>query len=175
MSFLANEVTDQLRGLISSRTFQVIIISGLTMLICQLIKFIIYSVRMKKPQWFILASTGGFPSSHSAFCIALDVSLLTLQLQIDGKVDWSFAVAVVFSIIILHDAMGVRLEASKHARILNRFAEHLTDEEKQELGYGKKGKLKELLGHRSWEVFGGIIVGAIGGIAGSLICIAAFK
>ena len=164
-------ITDQIRKLISQRTVQVIIISISTLLLCQLLKFIFISIKEKKPVWYILASTGGFPSSHTAFVVSLDISLLILQLRIDGRLDWSFAVAVVFSIIVIHDAMGVRLEASKHARILNRFAEHLTEEEKTELGYGKKGRLKEMLGHRSWEVLGGLFVGIIGGTVGSLIYI----
>ena len=163
--------TDQLRSLISFRTIQVLIVSASTMLFCQFIKFILYSIEHKELSWYILASTGGFPSSHTAFCVSLDIALFILQIRIDGKLDWSFAVAIVFSIIIIHDAMGVRLEASKHARILNRFAEHMTEEEKEELGYGKKGKLKEMLGHRAREVFGGLIVGAIGGTAGAAICL----
>ncbi len=171
MLFL-NEVTDQLRKIISSRTIEVLIISVSTMLLCQIIKFIITSIKEKKAKWFILASTGGFPSSHTAFCISLDAALLILQLQIDGTLDWSFAVAVVFSVIIIHDATGVRLEASRHATILNRIAEHLTEEEKAELGYGKRGKLKEMLGHRAREVFGGIIVGLAGGIGGAFIALA---
>ena len=171
--FLADDptFTDQIRTLISFRTVQVLIVSVVTMLACQLIKFIGYSIKHKEVCWYIFASTGGFPSSHTAFCVSLDISLFILQINLDGKLDWSFAVAVVFSVIIIHDAMGVRLEASRHAKILNRFAEHMTEEEKAELGYGKKGRLKEMLGHRAWEVLGGFIVGAVGGGVGSAICL----
>ena len=65
--------------------------------------------------------------------------------------------------------MGVRLEASKHAKILNRLKDELDDElseeEKQEY-YGKKGKLKEMLGHRGIEVLVGALLGAGVGFAG---------
>ena len=71
--------------------------------------------------------------------------------------------------IVLHDAMGVRLEASKHAKILNNLASDMTYEEKLELGYGEKGSLKEMLGHRAIEVLGGIIVGILVGIIGFII------
>lgn len=175
MWFLENNptITEQIRMLVSQRTIQVIIVSVSTLLFCQIIKFVFISIRAKKPLWYVLASTGGFPSSHTAFVVSLDISLLILQLKIDGRLDWSFAVAIVFSVIVIHDAMGVRLEASKHARILNRFAEHLTEEEKDELGYGKKGKLKEMLGHRGREVLGGILVGIVGGTLGSFLYVLA--
>lgn len=164
-------ITDQLRRLISSRTIQVLIISLISMLMAQVIKFILISLKTRHLEWHLLISTGGFPSSHTSFCIALDASLLILQLNIDGQLDWSFTVAVVFSIIIIHDAMGVRLEASKHARILNKIADNLTEEEKLELGYGKKGHLKEMLGHRFREVLGGLIVGLFVGVLGSFMVI----
>ena len=45
----------------------------------------------------------------------------------------------------------------------------MTYEEKLELGFGEKGSLKEMLGHRAIEVLGGIIVGAVIGLAGFLI------
>ncbi len=171
--FLENQPTlsDQMRAIISSRTIQALIISVGTMLFCQVLKFIIFSIRNKRLEWHLLISTGGFPSSHTGFCVSLDASLLILQLNIDGKLDWSFAVAAVFSIIIIHDAMGVRLEASKHARILNKIADNLTLEEKEELGYGRKGRLKEMLGHRFREVVGGFIVGIVAGVLGAFMCV----
>ena len=172
-NFLA-EVTfsrEQLAKMITSRAMQVLIISLISMLTCQLLKFIIYSIKDRTFRWELLMSTGGFPSSHTSFCIALDISLGMIQWYTEGKLDWSFTVAVVFSMIVIHDATGVRLEASKHARILNRLAENLTEEEKKELGYGKKGKLKEMLGHKIREVMGGIVVGTIIGVIGAVIII----
>ena len=144
-------------------------ISLFSMISCQIIKFIIYSIRFKKPVWYYLISTGSFPSSHSSFCVALCVALGLFQNEYLGRLDWSFPVAVVFSMIVLHDAMGVRLEASKHAKILNNLTSELTYEEKLQLGFGEKGLLKEMLGQRAIEVLGGIIVGIIVGVTGFLI------
>lgn len=147
----------------------ILAISLFAMALCQVAKFVIYSIKFKKPVWYYLISTGGFPSSHSSFCVALCVSLGLFQFNVLGGLDWSFPVAVVFSMIVLHDAMGVRLEASKHAKILNNLTSEMTYEEKLELGFGEKGSLKEMLGHRAIEVLGGIIVGAVIGLAGFLI------
>lgn len=168
--FLAANDDDFMRRLISAKAFQVLIISLSAMFMAQIIKFIIYSIRTKKSQWRMLISTGGMPSSHTAFVIALTISLGMIQFRTgSGTIDWSFTVAVVFSCIVIHDAMGVRLEASKHAKILNRLAEYMTEEEKQEIGYGKKGVLKEMLGHKGSEVIGGVIVGVIVGLIGFFI------
>ncbi len=165
---------EEVRKIITTRAMQVILISTIAMLMCQIIKFTIYSIKYKKPMWKIAGSTGGFPSSHSGLCVALCVSLGMFQYHdLDGQLDWSFAVAVMITTVVIHDAMGVRLEASKHARILNRIAEMegLSDEEKIDLGYGKKGHLKEMLGHKGVEVLGGVFIGAVVAIIGVLICI----
>ncbi len=164
------DAATELKNLVTTRAMQILIISIISMLLAQLIKFVFYSIRYKKPVWRLLVSTGGFPSSHTSFCIALCISLGMFQWRELNSLDWSFAVAVVFSAITIHDAFGVRLEASKHAIILNNLVEDLTEEERQELGFGKKGKLKEMLGHKINEVLGGIIVGVAVGIAGFFIC-----
>ena len=91
------------------------------------------------------------------------------QLHDTGMLDWSFCVALIFSIIVIHDAMGVRLEASKHAKILNNLTSEMTVEEKRTIGFGKKGFLKEMLGHKSFEVAGGIFIGVLSAIIGFVI------
>ncbi len=163
-------VESELKKIVTTRAMQVLIISIISMLLAQLIKFVFYSIRYKKPYWRLLVSTGGFPSSHTSFCVALCISLGMFQWREMESLDWSFAVAVVFSAITIHDAYGVRFEASKHAIILNNLTEDLTDEERMELGFGKKGRLKEMLGHKINEVMGGVFVGVIVGIAGFFIC-----
>lgn len=160
-----------LGDLITNRAIQILIISLISMETCQILKFAISSIKYKKPKWYLLVSTGGFPSSHTSFCIALCISLGVFQWHDINMLDWSFAIAVVFSFIIIHDAMGVRLEASRHAKILNRIDLDLTEEEREEIGFGKDGKLKEMLGHHAREVLGGIVVGIIIGVLGCLICL----
>ena len=155
--------------LINSRVTQTIIISLSSMLLCQILKFIILSIRRKEINWNILYSTGGFPSSHSGLCVSLVSSMCLFQLHDTGMLDWSFCVALIFSIIVIHDAMGVRLEASKHAKILNNLTSEMTVEEKRTIGFGKKGFLKEMLGHKSFEVAGGIFIGVLSAIIGFVI------
>ena len=170
-SSLANDFAS-VRNIITSRAVQILCVSLLSMIICQVLKFIILSIKEKKFQWRLLISTGGFPSSHTALCIAMCITIGMFQWHdLNGNLDWSFAVAVIISVIVIHDAMGVRLEASKHAKILNNLVADMTNEEKQELGYGKKGELNEMLGHKGLEVIGGIIIGIIVCLIGFFILV----
>ena len=73
--------------------------------------------------------------------------------------------------IIIHDAMGVRYEASKHAKILNHITSDIPDDQKKLIGFGKKLQLKEMLGHKGVEVFGGFIVGVIVAVMGFLLLV----
>lgn len=158
--------------LITTRGLQILIISFTAMFLCQFLKFAISSIRTKSAEWYLLCSTGGFPSSHTGFVVSLCICLGMFQWHdLGGKLDWSFPVAVVLSTIVIHDAMGVRLEASKHAKILNNMAKEaaLSEEERKELGFGKKGELKEMLGHKGREVLGGAVIGTLIGLIGFFI------
>lgn len=167
MMFLEGDAWyNELQELIGIRTVQVILFSLLSMLFCQFLKVIIFSIKEKKLMIKALFTTGGMPSSHTATVITLVVLMGFFQMSDSGKLEYSFAVALIFACIVIHDAMGVRLEASKHAQILNNLVKNEDEQTRIELGFGKKGKLKELLGHKAFEVVGGIIVGLIFAIVG---------
>lgn len=154
-------LSDDFNALFSSRAFQIIVISAISCMFCQLYKFAYYSIKEKRFEWDKLVSTGGFPSSHTALVTTLTMIIGMLQFHEIGYPDWSFAVAAIFAGVTIYDAMGVRYEASKHAYILNKMMLKLTDEEKTDLGFPKDSKLNEMLGHRRVEVLGGLIVGVI--------------
>jgi len=66
--------------------------------------------------------------------------------------------AVIFSLIVMADAAGVRRAAGKQAEVLNKLVnstEHIQLDK----------QLKELLGHTPIEVFAGAALGIIMGIA----------
>lgn len=94
-----------------------------------------------------IVGTGGMPSSHSALTMALSFSI--------GKY-WGFdspyfAIALIFSFVVMYDAAGIRRAAGKQAEIINMLILHhqMPDME----------KLKELLGHTPLEVAVGAILG----------------
>lgn len=87
--------------------------------------------------------SGGMPSAHSTFVIAL-ATAMGLKHTV-----WSdeFTICLVFSIIIIYDAMNVRFQAGLHARALN------------DLASPKEWRnLNESIGHTPIEAFvGGVI------------------
>ncbi|RKP58178.1 divergent PAP2 family protein [Cohnella endophytica] len=103
-------------------------------------------------------STGGMPSSHSA-----GVTSLAAAIGITNGLDSSvFAIAVIFSLITMYDAAGIRRHAGIHATYINRILKSYPDADFQE---GKDvNALNERLGHRPIEV-------AAGAVFGFLVCI----
>lgn len=109
----------------------------------------------KKPDLRLLLSTGGMPSSHTAAVIALCTSLARTQ----GFCTPLFAVAFTFAIITIHDAMGIRMQAGKHAEVLNQWSQILNDIHKD--GQFTLAHMKTMLGHSFSQVSGGAILGLV--------------
>jgi len=124
------------------------------MVVAQAVKLINFKIRKGKWNFELLKSNGGWPSSHTAVVTALTCTIGFFE----GIDNYFFAIAVTFSIITIHDAMGVRYEASKHARFLNILSKKIDFKELEEF---KATQLKESLGHTFGEVFGGVVVGIL--------------
>ncbi|HEY8909753.1 MAG TPA: divergent PAP2 family protein [Desulfosporosinus sp.] len=136
--------------------YNAILVSALTAwLIAQVLKIAANLFLLRKLNFQLIFSSGGFPSSHSA-----TVSALTLGI---GKYyGWDspiFAVSAVYGMVVLYDAAGVRRAAGKQAEVLNQLVERLS--QGSDLA---QDRLKELIGHTPFEVFGGVIVGIIVGL-----------
>ncbi|MBN2534161.1 MAG: divergent PAP2 family protein [Spirochaetales bacterium] len=120
----------------------------------QISKFISYSIKDKAINIKYLFTTGGMPSSHSAFVTALSVSIgLWNGFQSD-----LFAISFVFSAVIVHDAFRLRGSVQAHARILNKFMSLLPEKERVQV--------EEMIGHSLPEIIAGVIFGGI--IAGAV-------
>lgn len=99
-----------------------------------------------------LFDTGGMPSSHSASVAALSTAVGLYY----GFHSMLFLVTLVFTVITMFDAAGVRRSVGRQAGILNRMLEDLY--EKREV---PETRVKELLGHTPFEVFAGAFLGAL--------------
>ncbi|HSP08329.1 MAG TPA: divergent PAP2 family protein [Candidatus Dormibacteraeota bacterium] len=124
--------------------------------IAQVTKVVYTSVRQRRLNLRVLAETGGMPSSHSAIVMGLAAGVG----KYSGVSSAAFAIALIFSIVVMYDATGVRRAAGRQAEILNRLVEdlfHMRGVQEQ--------KLRELLGHTPVEV----LVGAVLGIAVGMI------
>jgi len=98
--------------------------------------------------------TGGMPSSHSS-----TVSALAASVGITYGVDSTmFAVVIIFAIIVMHDAAGIRRAAGKQAGVLNKITKSLNQLPGNKLD---QENLRELLGHTRIEVLVGAILGIV--------------
>ena len=97
-----------------------------------------------------LVGSGGMPSSHTSFVIAL-VTSVGKYVGVDSVM---FAVAAAFALVTMYDATGIRRAAGEQAKILN----YMMDNWKQPPEMFEKD-LKELLGHTPVEVLVGGILG----------------
>ena len=115
----------------------------------QILKFLIYLAVNRTIDWKRLTGDGGMPSGHSATVTALAV---TSGLEYSCASP-AFAVCVVLAIIVMHDAMGVRREAGRHAKAINELLETLSSQQEPDV------KLKEFLGHTPMQVCCGAVLG----------------
>lgn len=118
--------------------------------LAQAIKLSLTLIRSKRIEYKVLVQTGGMPSSHAALVTALAVGV---GLQ-EGWDSLLFAATVVFALIVMYDAAGIRQAAGKQARVLNRVIKQVFEEQDFD-----EPHLKELLGHTPLQVLMGSLLG----------------
>ena len=133
-----------------------ILLAGiLSWFVAQVIKTILYAVINKELDMTRLMGDGGMPSAHSATVTA--VAAMTGLLCGFGSP--LFALACILAIIVMHDAMGVRLETGKQAKLLNEMVTLLEALGQPKLSMEKK--LKEFVGHTPSQVMAGMLLGIV--------------
>lgn len=135
--------------------FKYLYIPFLLWFFIQVFKVIWDLVKTKKFNFKRIMGAGGMPSSHTAVV----TSLATLIGKNEGVASPMFALAAIFSFIVMYDAAGVRRAAGKQASLLNKIVNTpgLTNLQVQE-------KLVEVLGHTPIQVLVGAIIGIIVGL-----------
>ena len=138
-----------IQGLLSNFTFTAVFLSWFT---AQTIKVVVY--RFNEDKWNIrhFFEAGSMPSTHSA-------SVTALVLALGLVVGWNsaiFTTGLVFALIVMYDATGVRRSAGKQAEILNKIVEDIYS-----TGKVKVDKLKEILGHDPLEVVAGAAIAVV--------------
>jgi len=123
--------------------------------ICQAAKVTLTSVRERSLNLRVLAETGGMPSSHSAIVMGLTASIGKYA----GVSSPQFAIALIFSFVVMYDAAGLRRAAGRQAAILNRLVEDLVH-----MRGVQEPMLRELLGHTPVEVLVGAVIGVAVGL-----------
>lgn len=121
-------------------------------LLAQVLKIPTEYLRSRRWLWTMFFAAGGMPSSHTALMVSGTLAV-GLYYGFDQPL---FGIAVAATMIIAHDAAGVRRQAGKHAERINLLFD--------ELLHGhmwSEDELKEVVGHTPLEVIGGIILGLL--------------
>ena len=139
---------DIVNGLIQNK---ILICAAISWATAQVLKTIIHAIVNKTLDPRRLFGDGGMPSAHSATVTSVAVSC-GFVCGFDSPI---FAVALIFAFIVMHDAMGVRLETGKQAKVLNDLMEIFYTEGTPEQ------KLKEFVGHTPLQVISGFVLGLI--------------
>lgn len=133
---------------------QVLVASAIGWIVAQVLKTLIDFSLNKSFSAERLVGSGGMPSSHSSTVCALALSTAFCY----GVSSFEFAVSFVLASIVMYDAMGVRQETGKQAKLLNMIMDQnllkLDNREIQE-------RLKEFVGHTPLQVFAGAILGIL--------------
>ena len=132
-------------------TNRIFYITFLTWLIAQTIKVLIHLAKKRRFDFRLFVGTGGMPSAHTAAVTAATVSV-GMEAGFGAPV---FMVCLLYCIVVITDAVGVRQAAGKQAEILNRMMDEA------EHNKFSSERLKELLGHTPKEAFAGMLLGLI--------------
>lgn len=112
----------------------------------QLIKLILLWFKHKALRWHDLVVTGGMPSSHSAFVVAL-ATIVYLQ---EGTTT-AFAISLVLAFVVLRDAFGVRRSVGEEGVLLTDILKKLKIKTKTHIA----------LGHTPMQVVVGALLGFV--------------
>lgn len=127
----------------------------LAWVVAQITKVVRDSLRRRRLYLRGLAEMGGMPSSHTAMVMGLTAAIGRFQ----GVRSPLFAMALIFSFVVMYDAAGVRRAAGRQAALLNRLVDDL---------FAQRGvreeALRELLGHTPVEVLVGALIGIVVGL-----------
>jgi len=133
----------------------ILLAGAVAWLVSQLSKAIIHLIITKRFQWDRLFGDGGMPSSHSATVTAVAV-MTGLRCGWDSPI---FAIAAILAVIVMHDAMGVRQETGKQAKVINSMVELINSFGRGELT--PEETLKEFVGHTRRQVVAGAVLGGV--------------
>ncbi|WP_224752459.1 divergent PAP2 family protein [Metabacillus arenae] len=128
--------------------------------IAQGLKIVTHKNLTGRWDWRSMFKTGGMPSSHSA-------GVASLAAYIAAKKGWDSieaAIAIIFGIIVMYDAQGIRRHTGEIAKIVNDLdanIELLSGQHPGLFHVKQEKELNELLGHQPVEVAGGALLGFI--------------
>lgn len=141
--------------------YQILLLPLISGLVAQLIKFFIRSNEQKFSLKNLMAYSG-MPSGHTALVISAS-TILALKEGFDSPL---FAFSVIFSIIVIRDALGIRRYLGEHGRVLNVLVKDLGNDQVLDQKYPH---LLEKIGHTPLQVAAGALIGLLVSLTGFLL------
>lgn len=133
---------------------QIIVAAITAWFIAQMWKLIAVLMKEKRLDLRLLFASGGMPSSHAALVTAATTKVALTE----GLNSPLFAVCLIFSLVVMYDAAGVRQAVGIQAQMLNQLIEDFYATRHIDVK-----KVKEILGHTAFQVIVGMLIGvAIG-------------
>lgn len=120
-------------------------------LLAQILKIILSVLLERRLNPRLIVASGGMPSSHSACVVACTTALGKLY----GFTGPLFAVAAVFSAVVMYDACNVRRSAGDTARLVNQLLAHVERLTAEDFA----DDLKIIMGHTPLQVLAGALLG----------------
>ncbi|MDP2934106.1 MAG: divergent PAP2 family protein [bacterium] len=114
------------------------------------LKFLIKIIKRNRFDLQDFFDYGGMPSTHSAMVASLS-TLTALELGVRSPI---FAITIIFSLFIIHDALRLRNVLADHSKIINQLRNTLPPEQRI-----KYPEVPERIGHKLPEVAVGLILG----------------
>lgn len=125
-------------------------------IVAQLIKAVLVLITEKRFDFTRLTGSGGMPSSHSSLVCSITTAVgLTHGFNSD-----LFTVCLIFSLVVMYDAAGVRRAAGKQAEVLNKMMREWDEDGT----FTSDKSLKELIGHTPFQVICGALLGICIGV-----------
>ena len=131
-------------------------------ILAQIMKMLISTIVTKKFDIRRLLGDGGMPSGHSATVTAVAIGIGMEH----GFQSTLFALASIFAVVVMRDAMGVRRETGKQAVAINKLLENMKE---KNINVSSEDSLKEFIGHTPFQVLIGALLGIGVGMAMSFV------
>lgn len=131
-------------------SYSMFLVPILVGLLAEVVKFINFA-RKYGWNWSYSVAYGHMPSAHTAF-VASTVTTLGFFEGIDSSV---FALALILAIIVVMDALRLRVYMGQHAHYINQLIHKLEYSEEE------FPRLKERVGHKPEEVAVGAVFGIV--------------
>lgn len=133
------------------QSYALVVIPIVAGLLAQVVKFVIFSFKHGL-DWRFLFEYGHMPSSHTAMMSGLIYAIGYYQ----GPQTPEFATALILTVLVISDALRLRMYIGSYGKTLNDLLDRLKIEESSSVL-----KLKERVGHRPSEIFGGAVLGVL--------------